>query len=42
MNVSTDANLKRFKHKVFEAKRKPTLNTGEFRVAEPIAIGLQD
>ena len=32
--VSADANLKRFQHKVLKASGKPTLNMGEFRVAE--------
>ena len=36
--VSADANLKRFQHKVLKARRKPTLNMGEFRVAQTIAI----
>ena len=31
--VSVDSNLKRFKYKVLWARRKPTLNMGEFRVA---------
>ena len=31
--VSKDSNLKRFKYKVLWARRTPTLNMGEFRVA---------
>ena len=38
--VSADAHLKRFQHKVIQARRKPTLNMGEFRVAQPIALRL--
>ena len=37
--VIADANLERFQHKVILARRKPTLNMGEFRVAQPIAKG---
>ena len=36
--VSADVNLKRFQHKLLKASRKPTLNMGEFRVAEPIPV----
>ena len=31
--VSKASNLKRFKYKVLWARRKPTLNMGEFRIA---------
>ena len=34
---SADVDLKRFQHKVFKARRKPTPNIGEFTVAQPIA-----
>ena len=37
--ASADAKLKRFQHKVFSARRKPTLNMRESRVAQPIAHG---
>ena len=40
--VIADANLKRFQHKVFEARREPTLNIGELRVAQPIALLLRN
>ena len=34
--VSAVANLKKFKHNFFKYYRKPTLNMGDFRVAQPI------
>ena len=36
---SADTNLKRFQHKVLLTRRKAPLTMGEFRVAQPIAIG---
>ena len=36
--ANANANLDRFQHNVILARRKPTLNMGEFRVAQPIAI----
>ena len=35
--VSADANLKRFQNKILQARKQPTLNMGEFIVAQPIA-----
>ena len=40
MRVSADPNLNRFHQKELKARRKPTINMGEFRVAKPIALGV--
>ena len=38
--VHADANLERFQHKVILARKKSTLNMDEFRVAQPIVMGM--
>ena len=38
--VNANANMKRTQNKVLKARRKPTLNMCEFRVAQPIARGI--